>query len=157
MVMVMVIPIMPKQAITIYMMIFIVDDFFSAATIRTGTTDNIATTVLVEGTVVRGGKLWTGKSNVRGGKLWTGNSNVGWRKLWTKKSNKQPSKKIPSSDKADTIDHDLVLSRILFLASHTLDQTKIEVETLATTRTGTTDSTATTFPVEGTVVRGGKL
>ncbi|GKB44865.1 hypothetical protein Tco_0889807 [Tanacetum coccineum] len=160
MVMMMVIPIMPKQAVTTDMMIFRVGDFFSAATIgtrttgstattvpreeqlldgesfglgttiKTGTIDSIATTVLVEGTFVRGGKLWTRKSNVRGGKLWTGNSNVGLRKLWTEKSNKQPSKKIPSSDKADTIDHDLVLSRILFLASHTLDQTKIEVETL---------------------------
>ncbi|GJV47278.1 hypothetical protein Tco_1437490 [Tanacetum coccineum] len=96
MVMVMVIPIMPNQDVTTDMMIFRVGDFFSAATIgtgttgstattvpreeqlldgesfglgttiETGTTGNIATTVLVEGTVVKRGKLWTGKSNIRG-------------------------------------------------------------------------------------------
>ncbi|GKF39215.1 hypothetical protein Tco_0119276, partial [Tanacetum coccineum] len=48
MVMVMVIPIMPKQAVITDMMIFRVGDFFSAATIRTGTTGSTATTVLRE-------------------------------------------------------------------------------------------------------------
>ncbi|GKD93207.1 hypothetical protein Tco_1373044 [Tanacetum coccineum] len=77
MVMVMVIPIMPKQAITTYMMIFMVSDFFSTTTTGTRTTGSTVTTVPVEGTVVRGGKLWTKKSNVGGRKLWNGKSNIG--------------------------------------------------------------------------------
>ncbi|GKB44864.1 hypothetical protein Tco_0889806, partial [Tanacetum coccineum] len=42
----------------------------------------------------------------------------------------QPSKKILLCDKEDTIDLDPVLSRILFLSSHSLVYTKVEVKTL---------------------------
>ncbi|GJZ07098.1 hypothetical protein Tco_0540891 [Tanacetum coccineum] len=114
MVMVMVIPIIPKQAITTYMMIFMVGDFFSAATTGTGTgtTGTTATIILVDGTVVRKGKLWTGKSNFATEFTEIMYWNYVYRneRVVNNVAKEQPSKKIPSCDKEDTIDRDPVLS-----------------------------------------------
>ncbi|GKA78492.1 hypothetical protein Tco_0785029 [Tanacetum coccineum] len=115
MVMVMVIPIIPKQAITTYMMIFMVGDFFSAATTGTGTgtTGTTATIILVDGTVVRKGKLWTGKSNFATEFTEIMYWNYVYRneRVVNNVAKEQPSKKFPSCDKEDTIDRDPVLSQ----------------------------------------------